>query len=747
MKIRQMVITSCLLALPVGSMAQGTMLWDGEAYTIGSRGGCWNDGSPSVVANPDKEGVNTSDKCLMFTMTNSSKTVKIPFRDWIQPAMNGSKRVSLMIRKQQNENVKIELSNPTSGASGYWENVATWYSGSGEWEKLVFDFSANAPFDNPGVISITAQTASVSGSQTVYIDNVMLEGATLVNGMRLTDIAAGELTGALQLTGSWASGQCSNANDNNNWQALTFDDFGVLATKLSVKTTSVDMREASVKNSRNVFAAVNPNILIFVRKSLDDVSNFINPKGTTRAYVPELPQQYTYFTPQAGYVGDPVPFYDPLTHQFRVMFLADYRPNLATYHPLHMVVSDNLSSFAYRGEVIGCGALESLEPALGTGCIFYKNGVYYAFYTGHRNQGSQGRENILLATSTDGEVWSKQSAFCLSPSTGYDTNEFRDPHVFEHNGLYHMLVSAIKNGKSVIAHYTSANLTDWTLQTPFYTDIANGTFYECPDVFKMGDWWYMIYSDKQDRKVHYRYASSLEGPWTVPAGDGVIDGTSFYAGKTASDGTDRYLFGWCATRPDGDNTAENDWAGALVTHKLYQNADGTLALTVPHSFDEKYQTPLPVRPLSAQGEYRFLDDGSYELEAGGRVLFERMKYQNKLYLNTTATTGNEVFGLSMVDNSDKTDKYSIRLDLAHQTIGLYKDVTGGSRILINHTRLPLSSDGHYNLRVSSEQSVCVVYVNNQVALTCRIYGMAYNPWSIFCDSGQVQFASPEWFSY
>ena len=35
-----------------------TVLWDGEEATIGSKGGCWDDGNPTVVSNPAKDAVN-----------------------------------------------------------------------------------------------------------------------------------------------------------------------------------------------------------------------------------------------------------------------------------------------------------------------------------------------------------------------------------------------------------------------------------------------------------------------------------------------------------------------------------------------------------------------------------------------------------------------------------------------------------------------------------------------------------------
>ncbi len=108
-------------------------------------------------------------------------------------------------------------------------------------------------------------------------------------------------------------------------------------------------------------------------------------------------------------------------------------------------------------------------------------------------------------------------------------------------------------------------------------------FYECPDVFKMGNWWYLVYSDKSSfmRKVQYFKGRTLDelkasycqrrlvfGLMTMKASWIAV---VFYAGKTASDGTpNRYIWGWCPTRKGKDNTevgaspAEPEWAGNPV---------------------------------------------------------------------------------------------------------------------------------------------------------------------------------------
>ena len=49
--------------MSAGAFAQ-TVLWDGETAELGTMGGLWDRSNPVVVENPDKDGVNKSDKCI-----------------------------------------------------------------------------------------------------------------------------------------------------------------------------------------------------------------------------------------------------------------------------------------------------------------------------------------------------------------------------------------------------------------------------------------------------------------------------------------------------------------------------------------------------------------------------------------------------------------------------------------------------------------------------------------------------------
>lgn len=241
-----------------------TTLWDGENTEITSRehAGFWADANPELVNNPEKDGINTSAHCLKFTISNDNKVVKLPFRDWITPSMNGSKRVSFMIKKGANENVQVELSDPTDGSAGYWKHQVVWYGGDDKWQKLVFDFTSNGDFDNPGIMSITAQTGDVNGEQTVYIDNIVIEDAPRINGKLFSEYnAENPITGNLTLTGAWMKGESINAD--GDWTPNSYNDFEYFNQQASDGVISIDMRGTVTKDVDINKFFKNPNTIVY----------------------------------------------------------------------------------------------------------------------------------------------------------------------------------------------------------------------------------------------------------------------------------------------------------------------------------------------------------------------------------------------------------------------------------------------------------------------------------------------------
>ena len=185
-----------------------------------------------------------------------------------------------------------------------------------------------------------------------------------------------------------------------------------------------------------------------------------------------------------------------------------------------------------------------------TGCMVERGGTYHLFYTGH-HAGAKNPQTICVATSNDGIRFTKSSNNPLirPDPTIYEDVDFRDPDIFwnEDEQKYWMLIAARRadgpeRRRGTIALATSDDLESWSPPQPIYTP-WNTMCPECPEMFKLGDWWYLVYSHfSENAKTTYRISKSSHGPWRVPRVPGV-DGRRFYAAKSLPDGDRRIMWG------------------------------------------------------------------------------------------------------------------------------------------------------------------------------------------------------------
>ncbi len=494
-------------------------------------------------------------------------------------------------------------------------------------------------------------------------------------------------------------------------------------------------------------------ILFFNCSKKDEDDSEVPTNDPLCRSIGETGREYsTFFKPANTWVGDPMPFYENgVTHVF---YLNDARNSSPTFHPWYKTTTTNFATFVGNSESIPTGTAGAQDGALGTGSVFKKDGIYYGFYTGH-NGNLDPKEKIMLATSTDLITWTKNPSFLLQASNGYDRNEFRDPIIIEDtNGTYKMLiatrstVSLIDNNvvpwRAVLAQYSSTNLIDWTLEKPFYEDTS--TFLtECPDVFTMGNYQYLIYSNIDDRMVHYKYRSLTSNSWITPV-NSKLDGIAFYAGKTVFNGANRYIMGWCPTKNNGSDANNYDWAGSLVTHRLIQHADGTFGVAIPDGVNSKFATTKVITALKNVGSSN--SNSNYALNANGveksysQFDRETKAFKIKTQINATSSTQ---FGFGFGACGTLNEVYSVVFDLTQSQIRLEKAIKNSpssSAVITTLTQLPLvvPPNKQFDVTIVSENSVCVVYINNEIAFTNRIYKMSQNPWTIFANNGEVTFS-------
>ena len=274
-------ITLCAIALMASatSFAQ-TTLWNGEDKQLGtSNTGVWDRCAPEVVENPSKAGVNTSDKCLKFTITGT---------DWnngntafgLPTGTNfSSKRLSLKMKKDDNTNVRVELTFKDGENNNVYKKVVAWYDGAGEWRTLYFDFSTNNASDAPTEIAIYPTTDFI-GEKVVYVDDIQIEDLPKVGETSLNDLAEGSLYGNIKLNGTWIKGECQNAD--GDWKKVVYDDFATLNSKLSADVTSVDMRGTVTKNVDVNQFFKNPNTIVYANEAYNH-ANVVAKQNFTNA--------------------------------------------------------------------------------------------------------------------------------------------------------------------------------------------------------------------------------------------------------------------------------------------------------------------------------------------------------------------------------------------------------------------------------------------------------------------------------
>lgn len=457
----------------------------------------------------------------------------------------------------------------------------------------------------------------------------------------------------------------------------------------------------------------------------------------------------------AGYTGDIMPYFD--NGKFHVYFLHDAqnKPAGKGFHDIHEYETTDLAAFSYKGQMIPFGNTNEPDFAVGTGSVVKVGNLYYFYYTGHNETTpfiqNNARESVLCATSTDLKNWTKVPNFKITAPAGYYDYDFRDPHVFynEKDSNYNMIVSTQTEPgrKAVLLAFTSTDPSkgNWQVKGPIYTTTPEENFLmmECADIFKMGNYWYLLFSENwgNNRGTHYRMASSIDGPWITPEQD-MIDGEYFYAAKTASDGNKRYAFGWTARKIPENDKGNKEWAGNMVIHQLNQNADGTLTFQAPEAVKAIF-SKQSILELSEKNGTVTDNNGNFQLDGTASVSFKSSGKKTKINAvislgNTTATAG---FKFNV---NEAGDYFKIVLEPVNNRIAAYNSAMQ----LMSKIPFKTEKGVNYDVEIISDGSICTFYIGGKKVLSNRIYGRDLANWGLISEGQQftvsnLKVAKPE----
>ncbi len=462
--------------------------------------------------------------------------------------------------------------------------------------------------------------------------------------------------------------------------------------------------------------------------------------------------QYTIFAkPPVGWVGDVMPMGgDEESGELRLFYLQDWRDGAPTYHPFHSFTTSDFVHYTYNGEDIPVTSTNHYDMALGTGSVTKVGDTYHAFYTGnnpHFYAQGKPREYIRHAVSTDLTSFTKleDETFTMDTAEGYNTVDFRDPFLFrnEEKDEWWLLITAVKDGKGVAARYRSDDLTHWELMEPL-TDIGGGIM-ECLDLFKWGDWWYLVYST--DWTTRYMRAKSLEGPWEHPAVR-TFDAHAFYAAKTGVLNGKRYLCGWIGTRGgysgEFKDTSEWDWAGNLAVFELVQDEDGWLKVKLPDTIRAAFGEPEKMTYKVIDGTAKATGN-DISITGGkncGGVTFGKLP-DKPVLITTKVTISKDARAAGFFFGGDSFMKaLAVELDMKHELLRYDNSLAARMRYSVEKSYISRdisTRERTYQLEILIDNDIAVFFLDGREALSTRIYRMPQMPWGIYVTDGEAVF--------
>ena len=232
----------------------------------------------------------------------------------------------------------------------------------------------------------------------------------------------------------------------------------------------------------------------------------------------------------------------------------------------------------------------------------------------------------------------------------------------------------------------------------------------------------------------------LAGPWLAPAND-TFDGRAYYAAKTASDGRQRFCFGWLPTRTDERDDGAWNWGDQVVVHQLTQEPDGHLSVRMPQTVAQAFGPAVPLQAESAFGPWRVEDD----VITGGDVgqasvlLLGDLPTTYLVEAECTIGAGTASAGLLLRADGALDHYYALCLEPGAQRIVWDRWPRPGDQAFMIERPLAIGASEPVRLRLLVDGTCVVAYADEKVALSCRMYDHPAGEVGLFVHEGQAQF--------
>ena len=460
-----------------------------------------------------------------------------------------------------------------------------------------------------------------------------------------------------------------------------------------------------------------------------------------------------FFRPADGFVGDVIPFFhDGLFHAFYLRAPLGPIRRGANHTAYAHAVSRDLVRWEEWPDAIAPGPPGAPDDvACWTGCVVEHDGRFLLFYTGYPGKGRP--QSVCLAMSDDLRTWTKDpgNPVVVADERWYEPTDWRDPFVFrdDETGEFRMLLAGRtregpRHRRGCLALAASSDLRHWEVRAPIWQPRLVHT-HECPDVFRWGDGWALVYSEFSDEHTtRHRMADTLDGPWRTPVVDS-FDTRAHYAAKTVTDGKRRFLLGWLPTRDGSTDGGRWDWGGCLVVHELVASASGDgLAARVLPELDGAFADPVPTALGAACGDWSLQTDGIVgdALDGFAAATLGAMPVTGRFDVAVRCDPGTRAAGVLLRCGPTLDAHYMVRWEPRRQRVVFDRWPRAGDVPFVHERPVIVAPDADLDLTVVFDGSAIVVYVAGQTALSARAYDHATGDVGLFVMEGAATFSGP-----
>jgi beta-fructofuranosidase len=231
--------------------------------------------------------------------------------------------------------------------------------------------------------------------------------------------------------------------------------------------------------------------------------------------------------------------------------------------------------------------------------------------------------------------------------------------------------------------------------------------------------------------VHYRISDSVNGPFVKPERD-TVDGNGFYAGRLETDGEHLYVVGWNGTKFDHEDENDYDWAGNMVVHQLEQQPDGTLRPVPNEKVVAAMSHALTLEPVlmtdtvtAEENSFRLKGD-QYEL-----VQFQALDGTTRLEADVSGWGEEDLFGLAFAPDTENVGAMNYVFHPKENRVEFFNTDNIVEMDAQSFIDFDFSGRDSIHITLLIGDGVATLYLDNEAALTARMYRSQGTNWQIF----------------